>query len=460
MSKSLQPKKKRKWLLPTLIGLLVIMLVAVFLKGKQKPKGKEVEYGEVQTKTIHETVSGSGKIYPQTEVKISSDVSGEVVELYVKEGDSVKVGQILAKIDPEAYVSAVERGRASVNSSKSQLSMSQSQIENSKAQSEQIRSQLENARSIHKRNEQLRKDGIISAMELDQSLSNVKVLESNLRAAEAGIKSAVKNAESSGYAIKSSEANLKELQTSLSRTIIKAPMSGIISSLPIEKGERVVGTIQMTGTEMMRISNLQKMEVQVQINENDIPKVKLGDKVDIDVDAYGTKVFKGSVVEIANSAANISSQAVTNTDQVTNFTVKISIDPSSYSDLIKSDNKYPFRPGMSASVDIFTNEVANVIAVPIQSVTVREKDNNKKDKEKLTDEDYEEVVFVISGDTLQKARVVTGIQDDEFIEIKSGLSPKQAIVIGPYTEISKNLKQGEKVYKKVEKKEDTKKKKK
>ena len=202
------------------------------------------------------------------------------------------------------------------------------------------------------------------------------------------------------------------------------------------------------------------MEVQVQINENDIPKVKLGDKVDIDVDAYGTKVFKGSVVEIANSAANISSQAVTNTDQVTNFTVKISIDPSSYSDLIKSDNKYPFRPGMSASVDIFTNEVANVIAVPIQSVTVREKDNNKKDKEKLTDEDYEEVVFVISGDTLQKARVVTGIQDDEFIEIKSGLNPKQAIVIGPYTEISKNLKQGEKVYKKVEKKEDTKKKKK
>lgn len=457
MSKSLQPKKKRKWLLPALLGLLVIMLVAVFLKGKQKPKGKEVEYGEVETKTIHETVSGSGKIYPQTEVKISSDVSGEVVELYVKEGDSVKVGQILAKIDPEAYVSAVERGRASVNSSKSQLSMSQSQIENSKAQSEQIRSQLENARSIHKRNEQLRKDGIISAMELDQSLSNVKVLESNLRAAEAGIKSAVKNAESSGYAIKSSEANLKELQTSLSRTIIKAPMSGIISSLPIEKGERVVGTIQMTGTEMMRISNLQKMEVQVQINENDIPKVKLGDKVDIDVDAYGTKVFKGSVVEIANSAANISSQAVTNTDQVTNFTVKISIDPSSYSDLIKSDNKYPFRPGMSASVDIYTNEVANVIAVPIQSVTVREKDNNKKDKEKLTDEDYEEVVFVISGDTLQKARVVTGIQDDEFIEIKSGLTPKQAIVIGPYTEISKNLKQGEKVYKKVEKKEDTKK---
>ena len=202
------------------------------------------------------------------------------------------------------------------------------------------------------------------------------------------------------------------------------------------------------------------MEVQVQINENDIPKVKLGDKVDIDVDAYGTKVFKGSVVEIANSAANISSQAVTNTDQVTNFTVKISIDPSSYSDLIKFDNKYPFRPGMSASVDIYTNEVANVIAVPIQSVTVREKDNNKKDKEKLTDEDYEEVVFVISGDTLQKARVVTGIQDDEFIEIKSGLNPKQAIVIGPYTEISKNLKQGEKVYKKVEKKEDTKKKKK
>ncbi|HOY13083.1 MAG TPA: efflux RND transporter periplasmic adaptor subunit [Saprospiraceae bacterium] len=446
---------KKKWLIWGL-GLLIVALIALaVVKAKNKPKGTEVDLAKAEIKSIKETVSASGKIYPATEVKISSDVSGEIVELYVKEGDSVVVGQILAKIDPDTYLSAVERGKAAVNSSKSQLAMSRAQVENSRAQMEQITAQLENARTIHKRNEQLKKDGVISQVEFDQSLSNLRALEANLRAAEASIKSAQQSAEGQGFSIKSSEANLKELQTSLSRTTIKAPVSGIVSSLSVEKGERVVGTIQMTGTEMMRISNLNSMEVQVNVNENDIPKVSLGDEVEIKVDAYVGDKFLGTVTEIANSAANlISSGGVTSTDQVTNFTVKITVDPNSYADLIKKGNKYPLRPGMTASVDIFTNAADKVVAVPIQAVTVREKSGvDTKDKAKLTDDDYEEVVFIMQGDSAVKVAVVTGIQNDEFIEIKSGLKDSSQVISGPYNFLSKDLKQGDIVRKREEKDE-------
>ncbi|HMS67719.1 MAG: efflux RND transporter periplasmic adaptor subunit [Saprospiraceae bacterium] len=446
---------KKKWLIWGL-GLLIVALIALaVVKAKNKPKGTEVDLAKAEIKSIKETVSASGKIYPATEVKISSDVSGEIVELYVQEGDSVVVGQILAKIDPDTYLSAVERGKAAVNSSKSQLAMSRAQVENSRAQMEQITAQLENARTIHKRNDQLKKDGVISQVEFDQSLSNLRALEANLRAAEASIKSAQQSAEGQGFSIKSSEANLKELQTSLSRTTIKAPVSGIVSSLSVEKGERVVGTIQMTGTEMMRISNLNSMEVQVNVNENDIPKVSLGDEVEIKVDAYVGDKFLGTVTEIANSAANlISSGGVTSTDQVTNFTVKITVDPNSYADLIKKGNKYPLRPGMTASVDIFTNAAEKVITVPIQAVTVREKSGvDTKDKAKLTDDDYEEVVFIMQGDSAVKVAVVTGIQNDEFIEIKSGLKDSSQVISGPYNFLSKDLKQGDIVRKREEKDE-------
>lgn len=460
MSKQIK-KKRSSWLLISLIALVAVLSAAAVYKSKKTPKGKEVEMGVVENKTIFETVSASGKIYPEKEIKISSDVSGEIVELYVKEGDSVKAGQLLLKIDPETYISTVERGKAQVNSTKSQLAMAKSQIESNRAQAEQIKAQLENARSVHKRNEQLKKDGVISELEFEQSLSNLRGLEANLRASEASIKSAIQNAEASEFSLKSSEASLKELNTSLNRTTIKAPASGIISSLSVEKGERVLGTIQMTGTEIMTISNLNAMEVQVDVTENDIPKVKVGDNVDIEVDAYTGKKFKGTVSELANSASNLKSTAMTGaatSDQVTNFIVKIRIDATSYKELINQGNKYPFRPGMSASVDIFTNKVENVNTVPIQAVTVREKDNIKKEEEKLKDSDYEEVVFKIVADTLQKIKVVTGIQDDEFIEIKSGLNKGDAIVVGPYNEIAKSLKRGEKVRKKEEKKEDDKKK--
>lgn len=446
--------KKRNWLIWGLSGLVLLLIALAVYKAKSKPKGTEVDLAKVEKRNIRETVSASGKIYPATEVKISSDVSGEIVELYVMEGDSVVVGQLLAKIDPDSYISAVERGKASVNSSKSQLSMARSQIENSRAQMEQIKAQLENARAIQKRNDQLKKDGVISQVEFDQSLSNLRGLEANLRAAEASIKSAEQNAEGQAFAIKSAEANLKELQTSLSRTTIKAPVSGIISSLSVEKGERVVGTIQMTGTEMMRISNLNNMEVQVNVNENDIPKVSLGDEADVKVDAYDGKTFTGKVTEIANSAANLASATLSSTDQVTNFVVKITIDASSYNSLIQAGNKYPLRPGMTAAVDIFTDEAKDVLAVPIQAVTVREKLNVKElKKEVLSDEDYEELVFVMVGDSAVRKAVVTGIQDDEFIEVKSGLTDAEDVVSGPYNFLSKDIKQGDIIRKKEAKKD-------
>lgn len=464
----MQKSKKKKWLLVSLIAIGVVSMVATIYKIYTKPKGTEVTFASTETRDIRETVSASGKIFPESEVKISSDVSGEIVELFVKEGDSVVVGQVLAKINPDTYISAVERGEASVNSTKAQLAISRAQIESTTAQKEQIAAQLENARTIHKRNEQLKKDGVISQAEFDQSLASVKQLEANLRAAEASIRSSQQNAQAAEFTIKGATASLKELRTSLNRTTIKAPTSGIISKLSVEQGERVVGTIQMTGTEMMRISNLNAMEVQVDVSENDILKVRVGDAADIEVDAYLGKKFKGTVTEIASSASNISTSATAalNTDQVTNFVVRIRVDEKSYKDIITEEMKYPLRPGMSASVDIFTEEVKGVVAVPIQCVTVREKEGSKKmeeepmeegmDKKEVKNKEFDEVVFVMDADTAKMVKVITGIQDDEFIEVKEGLSAGQQVISGPYVEVSKNLKSGIRVRKKKEEKEEEK----
>jgi HlyD family secretion protein len=452
----MEKKKSKKWLWIALFSILTVLILAAIYKAKSKPKGEDVTVEQVGKKTILETVSASGKVFPEIEVKISSDVSGEVVELLVNEGDSVVAGQILARIDADSYVSTVEQGQAGLNNAKSQLEIAKSQIESSKAQKLQILAQLENARSIHNRNTQLKKDGVISSMEFDQSLANLKNLEANLQAAEAAINSATQSAKGSEFMVQSSEANLKVLNTNLRRTTLLAPASGIISNLSIEKGERVVGTIQMAGTEMMRIANLNTMEVQVEVSENDIISVSLGDEVDIEVDAYLDKKFKGIVTQIANSASNISSITGTslNTDQVTNFIVKIRMSPESYMGL---DKKYPFRPGMSASVEIFTDKKEDVIAVPIMSVTTREiKVASKDNKDDLQDEDFEEVVFIVEADTLKKVKVVSGVQDDDFIQIIEGLSGGETIVNGPYSAISKKLNEGDFVNVKEEKETDKK----
>jgi len=446
------PKKKNnKWLIILAIVFVALAAFAIY-KGQSKPKGTLVTIEIAEERLVRETVSGSGKVFPETEVKISSDVSGEIVELYVQEGDSVVAGQVLAKIDPDTYVSAVERGEANVNSSRSQLSINKAQIESNRAQREQIVAQLENARIIHKRNESLKKDGVISQAEWDQSLATVRQLEANLRAADANIKSAQQNAEAAEYSIKGAAASLKELKTNLSRTTIKAPSGGIVSSLSVEKGERVVGTIQMTGTEMMRISNLNIMEVQVDISENDILKVKLGNEADIEVDAYPGKKFKGKVTHVANSAANITTATgAINKDQVTNFVVKVRVDPSSYP---ISHQKYPLRPGMSATVDIFTQDQKG-ITVPIQSVAVRERKSNTKSKKSdistSKNIEFDEVVFLMQSDTATMVKVESSIQDDEYIIIKSGIKVGDTVISGPYDQVSKELSTGNKVRLKTEK---------
>ena len=445
-------QKSRKWLVPVLIIGIGALIAAAYFKGQGKPRGIEVTVEEADNRTILEKVTASGKIFPETEVKISSDVSGEIVELYVQEGDSVYTGQVLAKIDPDTYESTVERGRASVNSAKANKAASATQIESSKAQIQQIQAQLTNAKTVHDRNVKLLSEGVISQVEFDQSLSALQGLVANMRASEATLESAKKNVEGASYSVQSAEATLREMRTSLSRTIIKSPTNGIVSSLSVEQGERVVGTIQMAGTEMMRIANLSAMEVQVDVSENDILRVSLNDKVDIEVDAYLDRKFSGHVTEIANSASNIGGAASLNTDQVTNFVVKVRVDSESYKDLLGPNKRYPFRPGMSASVDIKTETMDDVLAIPIQAVTVREKEDDKDNKKKkAANDELEEVVFVMEADTVRMVNVTTGIQDDEYILVTSGLENGEVIVTGPYSAISKKLDQGDAVRVKEEK---------
>ncbi len=449
-------KRKTNWWLIGLVSAIIVLSIAAIYRAKSKPKGKAVTMEESALRTIRETVTASGKVYPIAQVKISSDVSGEIVELYVQEGDSVVAGQLLAKINPDVYVSAVERGQAGLNATKSQYFTSKAQWESSKNQREQILAQLENAKISHQRNTQLKSEGVISQAEFDQSLATLKGLEANLKSAEANIRSAEKSMEAAGFTEKGSAAGLKELKTNLDRTIIRAPRSGIVSSLSVEKGERVVGTIQMTGTEMMRISDLNAMEVQVDVSENDILKVKVGDLADIEVDAYTGKKFKGEVTHISNSASNLKNASLTSslsTDQVTNFLVKIRILESSYKELKSDGNKYVFRPGMSAAVDIYTKEEKNVLTVPIQSVAIREKKDAKiKEGKDLSTQinQYDQVVFVFDADTAKMVIVETGIQDNEYIHIISGLKAGEKIVTGPYAELSKGLKGGDKIHLKKE----------
>lgn len=453
-------RNNRNLLIFILIAVIALLVVAVVIKSQNKESGIKVTVEEVNTRTIKEMVAASGKIFPETEVKMSSDVSGEIVELFVEEGDSVVAGQLLANIDPDAYQSQVERGVATVNSARSQLANSKSQIENAIAQKEQIIAQLENAKVVYNRNKQLFADGAISEADFQASEASLRGLEANLKAAEASIKSAEQSAEAANYSVKSSQATLKELQTSLRRTSIYAPTNGIVSMLNVEQGERVVGTIQMTGTEMMRIANLNIMEVRVDVSENDIPRVSIGDEVDIEVDAYIDRIFKGTVTQIANSASNSATAALTS-DQVTNFEVRVLINPSSYQDLIAAGNRYPFRPGMSSTVEINTESKGDILTVPIQSVVVREKKDLVKKKEskkkkgseetettKNTEDDDElvEVVFIaMEGDTVRIVPVTTGIQDDTYIEITKGLKKGEKVVSGPYSVLSRRLKAGDEI---------------
>jgi len=446
-------RKRSNVLIWVLVAIIVIGVAIALLVNQGRSEGERVTVEKVEKRTIKETVAASGKVFPQTEVKISSDVSGEIVELYVEEGDSVVAEQLLAKIDPDAYQSQVERGVASVNSAKAQLANSRSQVENLQAQKENIEAQLKNAREIYQRNKQLYDEGVISEADFETAASNLEALEANLRSSDANIRAAKQSVKAAEYQVRSAEASLKELRTSLRRTSIYAPMSGIISLLNVEQGERVVGTIQMTGTEMMRIANLNAMEVRVDVSENDIPRVSLGDDVDIEVDAYLDRIFRGRVTQIANSASNSATAALTS-DQVTNFEVRINIDPASYQDLITTEKPYPFRPGMSATVDINTETRENVLSLPIQAVTAREKKELKEmsgvtlsgHAQQLDDDEFLEFVFkTTAADTVGITFVRTGIQDDTYIEIQEGLQDSDEVVTGPYSVISRKLKPGDEI---------------
>ncbi len=414
--------KKKKSKLPWLIAGGIVLIVILIIIGRSKgPEETLIVSENPVRKTITETVPANGKIQPVVEVKISPDVSGEIVDLFIKEGDYVEKGTLLLKIKQDFYLSGRDRAAASLSSIKASL-----------AQAEARLAQVELS---YKRSKQLYEQSVITQADFETAEAEYLMQQRSVDAAR--------------YNVKSSEAALKEAEENLVKTTIYAPMSGTISKLSVERGERVVGTTQMAGTEMLRIANLNEMEVLVDVNENDIVRAKMGDTATIEVDAYPAKKFKGVITQIANSAKSTGTSA----EQVTNFEVKVFILPGSYQDLVQGKSTTPFRPGMSASVSIQTETRENVLAIPIQCITTREdifpkKDsllhatplNNKKDKETF------ERVFVIQPDnTVKTAIVKTGIQDNTYIEITEGLSEADKIVTGPYTAISKRLKEGSKV---------------
>ncbi|MFD2520038.1 efflux RND transporter periplasmic adaptor subunit [Emticicia soli] len=447
------------WILGGVVALLVIFLVVAKSAGwigKEKPT--EVEFVKVGKTDIIETVSASGKIQPEVEVKITPDVPGEIIGLYIKEGDSVKKGQLLLKVQPENYISITQRAEAVVNQSKASAEQAKSAISQSEARL--IRAQAE-----YDRQKKLFDDKVISKSDLEIAETNLKVAKQDVAAAKA-------NLEASTYNIRSAEAGLKDASENLRKTSIYAPMNGIVSKLAVELGERVVGTSQMAGTEMLRIANLNNMEVRINVNENDIVRVSLGDTANIDVDSYSLtgKKFKGVVTQIANTANGTGGAlAATSsaTDAVTEFEVRIRILPESYSDLIdrKAKRVYPFKPGMTATVDIITEKKERVLSVPIAAVTTRDgSTEEKKDQGSSNDGQSsgepakpkkkdlpKEVVFVADKDSKVKLREVkTGITDTAAgtIEVLSGLKEGEEIVSGPFIAVSKKLKDGDLVSKK------------
>jgi HlyD family secretion protein len=377
-----------------------------------------------QIRTITEIVTASGKIQPETEVKISPDVSGEIVELKIQEGEKVLKGDLLLKIKPDIYLSAVDRAEAAVNSAKANYA-------NARAYLKQIEAKYKQTKNAYIRSKTLWEQETISQADYESALSSFEMVEAELTAAE-------KSLEASRYSVQSAEATLSETKENLSKTIIYAPMDGTVSRLDVEIGERVVGTMQMAGTDMLRVADLSRMEVKVDVNENDIVKVKLNDTAIVEIDAYLGEKFTGVVTEIANSA-NVSGMS---TDQVTSFDVKILLLKESYQHLIKKDYPNPFRPGMSATVDIKTHTKTDILTVPIQCVTTRTNTDTTESLNKADADEYHEIVFVVSKDMANQRNVITGIQDNQYIEIVDGLTTGDEVVTAPYSAISRKLKEG------------------
>ncbi len=437
-------------------GIATVILIIALVVGKKqgwlgKSDATEVSIEKVTKRTIIETVAASGKVQPEAEVKISPDVPGEIIELTVKEGDKVTAGQLLVRIDPDIQRSNVERLEAGLNTAKASLA-------NARSRKAQVDAQFTNAKALYERNKKLYEQKVLSEQEFDAATSTYEVAKNEVEASK-------QSASGAEFSVKSAQAALQEAQKNLTKTTIFSPVNGTISKLSVEKGERVVGTSQMAGTEIMTIANLNEMEVNVDVNENDIVRVGIGDSAEIEVDAYIGRKFRGVVTSIANSA-NVTGALV---DQVTNFEVKIRILQESYKDLVNEKQPLlsPFRPGMSATVEIRTKIAKGILSVPIQAVTSRSEGDtlDSKDKkfkkqefadgnedmqpEKKTVvevlEDVKECVFVLENGKAKLVYVKTGVQDNNYIEIISGLQENTEVITAPYSQVSKLLKEGDEV---------------
>jgi HlyD family secretion protein len=424
-------KKKSNKLIYILLGILAVVIIFAIIGRSQGWIGGEKEVG-VETTTakkvsITEKVSASGVVEPEIEVKMSPDVAGEIIELNVIEGDSVKIGDLLVKIRPDNFISALDRSRANLNQNQANLAQSKANLKRSEAQF--VRAELE-----FKRNEKLHQDKVISDADWEQIQSTFLTAQNDLDAAKQSVLAAE-------YIVKSAQATVNEAAENLRLTNVYAPVDGVVSQLLVEKGERVVGTQQMAGTEMLRLADLNKMEVRVNVNENDIVRISLGDTTIIDVDSYSFsgKKFKGVVTSIANSA-NVKASP----DAVTEFEVKIRIINESYADLITEKNKYPFRPGMTASVDIIAQKKDNVLSVPLSAVTTRE-DQADTLPDRTTK--LRELVFIVEDGKAKVREIKTGISDFDNIEILDGITEGTELISGPYFVVSKQLKDNDAIKK-------------
>jgi HlyD family secretion protein len=424
-------KRKNRKGLYLLLFLLVVGSSAAYYQFKNKKvKPEKVAVEKAQKRTIIETVYSSGKLFPATELEITSNVSGTIIELFVKAGDLVKKGQILAKVDPEALVSIVERAEAATEGSKAQL-------EAVKAQKKQLEAQFDNTKIIFERNKKLYEEGIVSKAEYQAA-------EASYNTSKANIEAAIQNILAAEFTVKSSEATVKEQKKNLSQTRIYAPIAGVVSTLYKKQGEQVVGTAQMAGTPILKIANLKTVEIRVDVNERDILNTIIGDSAEIELDAYPDRKFLGIVTQIANTSSGLNSlSAQLTSDQVTNFEVRILMVPDSYQDLDVQSERSPFRAGLSASAEIRTNTAPNILSVTVASVTAREDQANLAVPGE--DKELKEYVFIQQGDTVEMRQVITGIQNDNYIEIISGVQAGERIVKAPYDAISKLLNNGSKV---------------
>lgn len=445
MAKKKKSSNKIIYILLGIVGLIVVFAIVGKSAGLVGQKKKiAVDAVKAEKNTIIEKVSASGQVQPVVEVSLSPEVSGEIIEMEIEEGDSVSKGDFLLRIRPDNFQSAYDQAVAGLNQQKASLAQA-------KAARSRAAANYKRAEQDFKRQKKLFEEKVIS--EADYQLA-----EANYQIAEQDYESAKESVNAAEYILTSAQARVADARENLRLTSLTAPMSGIVSKLPVELGETVLGTSQFQGTEVMRIADLSKMEVQVDVNENDIIRVSVGDTAIIDVDSYSylDKTFKGIVTHIANTANDKISA-----DAVTEFEVRIQILNNSYQDLVKEQGlRYPFRPGMTASVDIITEVKNNILTVPLSSVTTRSEkdkfdkapgDDNESAAEQLQDEDVKEVVFVVKDGKAVKTEVSTGISDFERIEITSGLEEGTEVVSGPFLAVSKRLKDGDDIEPKFKK---------